>query len=142
MTHLLFLYNFGVPYYMAIRIFKYEKMSICVVLWCNVWVMSVRWERVKMKHSADISLFLSKNTKGTAWFNIIIRRMNLHQQFIFLHIILAVERFGFNLRIFGTEDIPTNSNPREKWKINTFPGIETETSGREAAPQRRTLLQL
>ena len=54
---------------------KYEKISrmsvgISVLLWCNVYVMHVKWEGVRVKPVVDISLILSKSTNGAARFNV------------------------------------------------------------------------
>ena len=71
---------------------KYVKDEyMCAVLWCNVWVMNVRSRWVTVKPVAGISLLLSKSAKGSARFNVPIRRTNRYQQYIRLHIKCTAE---------------------------------------------------
>ena len=76
-AHFLILRHFGGPHCRVICAHKYEKMSrmnVCVgiVLWFNVRVMNVKLRRLKEDPGADISILLSKSTKGAAIFNVLI----------------------------------------------------------------------
>ena len=94
-----------------------ECMCVSVVLWCNISVMNLIWERVKEKPGAGISLLLSKNINEAANCTYVFttsaprRTCDLTQK-------LASS--------FPT--IPLNSSPRQKMNISTLSGIESRTT--------------
>ena len=88
-------------------------------LWCNLWVMNVRWGKVKGKPGAGISLIFSKSTKETARLNVSHPTDELlSTELMFSHVLL--KNLGFNPRIIGTEtsdwsSAPPPSIPKEKY---------------------------
>ena len=115
-------------------------MHLSVVLWCNVWMINVRWGKVKVKSGADISLLLQKNTKMGIGFNI--RQTNRYQHYIYIYIYIyifaayALRRdlrfnpgvfWSKNLRLRICSTIPPSSNLRNV-KIFTLTWTQPETA--------------
>ena len=42
-----------------------ELVYMCVILWCNEWMMNMRWESVNGKPSTGINLLFSKWSKAS-----------------------------------------------------------------------------
>ena len=77
MTHFSIFNQFGGIHWVMLCNCRYESMCVSVVLRCNVWVMNVKWGRVKEKPGAGISLLLSKSNKWRVSYSHVFRFLQI-----------------------------------------------------------------
>ena len=136
-TDFLILLKFDGPYCVSVsRRCQGVYLWVNVTLWCYLWVMNLRWGRLKEKLD-ELNLLLSKATKGLSGFsfNNPLRRMNRYQKLTAfrtcpLRIILEDK--------LATEGVPHHSSQfqsREKLKITTHSAVKAGTAECKALTQ-------
>ena len=107
------------------------RVYMCVIFWCNVWVMKVRWG-VKRKPNAGISLLLFESTNGTSdgW-------ITINSTYSFT----SKRNLEFNPGVFGIHIsdlvavVPSLLVPGRNLllKVLTLPGMKPQTTACKTA---------
>ena len=107
---------------------EWVSLFMCVVLWCNAWMMNMR-----------------KSMKLTVRFNVPIQQRSRYQQYLIPSYQMQHEVFlALTQTYFGAETCDWGSalpsSPGEKLKISNRPWVEYKTTNSVSAPQFKYLI--